>query len=81
MSKRITVAGLIPGVSTEEIRDRAFSLLKKIRTVSLATINGGKPAVRFVHLSAIRDGKLYFLAPRDQCTTRSEITPLSPYQA
>lgn len=64
MARRITVAGLFPGASPEEVAHKAFALLKQIRTVALATINGDRPAVRFMHISAIQDGKLYFLTPR-----------------
>jgi uncharacterized pyridoxamine 5'-phosphate oxidase family protein len=64
MSGRITIAGLFPGDSPEEVAERAFALLKQIRTVAVATMNGDRPAVRFVHVSAIRDGKLYFLTAR-----------------
>ena len=64
MTNRDTVAGLLPTADNDEVKARAFELLKKIRSVSLATINGDRPAVRIVSVSAIREDRIYFLAPR-----------------
>ena len=61
---RDTVAGLSQTADTNQVKTRAFKLLKEIRSVSLATINGNKPAVRIVSISAIKDDRIYLLAPR-----------------
>ncbi len=44
MASRDTVAGLNPAAPVEMVKERAFELLKKIRSVALATINGTEPA-------------------------------------
>ena len=61
---RKTIAGLPPAAENEAVKARAFELLKKIRSVALATVTNDKPAVRIVSVSAIRDDRIFFLAPR-----------------
>ena len=59
-----TVVGLLPTAGNEEVKARAFELLKKIRSVAFAAINKDKPALRIVSISATRDDRIYFLAVR-----------------
>jgi len=58
MASRDTVAGLDPTAPVDKVKERAFELLKKIRSVALATINGNEPAVRIVSISAIKDNRI-----------------------
>ena len=64
MASRDTLAGLDPTAPVDKVKERAFELLKKIWSVALATINGTEPAVRIVSISAIKDNRIYLLAPR-----------------
>jgi hypothetical protein len=77
---RKTIAGLPPAAENEAVKARAFELLKKIRSVALATVNNDKPAVRIVSVSAIRDDRIYFLAPVENLSIiRSGQPPMLPY--
>lgn len=48
----------------ETIREMAFGLLLEIKSVSLATVNNGKPASRIIDIMMIQDNVLYFITAR-----------------
>lgn len=56
--------GLTEQSTNEEIMEKAFLLLKKIRSMPAATVRDGKPEARVIDFCILSDGKAYFIASK-----------------
>jgi len=54
------LAGLNEDSSNEERKQVAFETLYKIRNVTIATVDGDKPAARTYDCAQLDDGNIYF---------------------
>jgi uncharacterized pyridoxamine 5'-phosphate oxidase family protein len=61
MQRKVPVlAGLTEESSNEERKQVAFETLFKIRNVTIATVDGDKPAARTYDCALLDDGNIYF---------------------
>ncbi|BBD07279.1 4Fe-4S binding protein [Desulfovibrio ferrophilus] len=59
-----TIAGLSLDANNEELTTKAFTELRKIKSVTLATVHNGNPAARIIDLMLAEDNRLSFLTGR-----------------
>ena len=62
--------GLGEHSSNEEIREKAFDLIGRIRFIPSATVNRGRPECRILDYHRLEDGNLYFMTSRGKPTFR-----------
>jgi|LSQX01.1.fsa_nt_gb uncharacterized pyridoxamine 5'-phosphate oxidase family protein/Pyruvate/2-oxoacid:ferredoxin oxidoreductase delta subunit len=56
--------GLNENSTNEEIKAKAFELLKKVRSMPAATVKDGLPEIRVIDFCLLSDGYFYFIASK-----------------
>ena len=56
--------GLTDGNTEEEIRLKAWELIKKQSFIPTATVSDGSPEIRIIDFNLLPDGNLYFMTSK-----------------
>lgn len=68
MDEKDILWGLTDSNTMEEVREKAFALIGKIRFMPAATVNEGRPENRILDFNRLSDGNLYFMTSRGKPT-------------
>ena len=68
MEEKDILWGLTDSNTMEEVREKAFALIGKIRFMPAATVNEGQPENRILDFNRLSDGNLYFMTSRGKPT-------------